>query len=295
MQTLIPTLALLLCHSITGTASVLMRYFVGVLDPVELAFTRYLLGGFFILPLFFIYRSSNLTKDLTIKSIALGVLFFGIFPFLFAESFVYTSAARGALVLATMPIWTMLIGKAIGHEKVNLLSLIAVLLALLGLFISLSDKLFLSMHETVTFKGELIMLLTAICGAVYAVFSKPVLKQIPATTMSPIAMLAGCFFLMPFALSNNIDAHIIALTKTQLWLLVYIGIVTGGIAFFLFNWVLTRTTATFNTLFVTLNPIVAIFLGYLFLGEAIQPNFIVGVIVVFSGLGLAVYSQRKPD
>jgi drug/metabolite transporter (DMT)-like permease len=294
MQIFIPTLALLICHSITGTASVLMRYFVGILDPVEIAFMRYLFGGFFVLPLFFIFRSSNLTKNLLFKSMALGVLFFGIFPFLFAEAFIYTSAARGALVLATMPIWTMIIGKTIGNEKVSLLSLIAALLVLFGLFVSLSDKLFLTTDEAVTFKGELIMLLAAICGAIYATFSKPVLQQIPSTTMSPIAMLAGCFFLMPFAVSNNVNEHVIALTSTQLWLLVYIGIVTGGIAFFLFNWVLTRTTATFNTLFVTLNPIVAIFLGYLFLGEAINTNFIVGVLIVFSGLALAVYSQRKP-
>lgn len=293
MQILIPTLVLILCHSITGTASVLMRYFVGILDPIDIAFMRYLLGGFFVLPLFFIFRSSNLTRSLLFKSIALGVLFFGIFPVLFAEAFIYTSAARGALVLATMPIWTMLIGKAIGHEKVSVLSLIAVLLALLGLFVSLSDKLFLAMHETVTFKGEFIMLLASLSGAIYAVFSKPVLKQISASTMSPVAMLAGCFFLMPFAMSNNVNEHIIALANTQLWLVVYIGIVTGGIAFFLLNWVLTRTTATFNTLFVTLNPIVAIFLGYLLLGEAIQVNFIIGVLIVFSGLGLAVYSQRK--
>ena len=295
MQGLIPVFSLLLCHMITGTASVLMRYFVGILDPVELAFMRYLLGGFFILPLFFIYKTSNLTKSLLIKSIFLGILFFGIFPFLFAEAFVYTSAARGSLVLATMPIWSMIIGKAIGHEKVSVVSFIAVLLTLFGLFISLSDKLFLNVHDEVTFKGELIMLLAAICGAVYAVFSKPVLKQIPASVMSPIAMLSGCFFLMPFAVSNNIDAHIAALSSTQLYLVIYIGIVTGGIAFFLFNWVLTRTTATFNTMFVTLNPIVAIFLGYLFLGEMIQMNFIIGVLIVFSGLGLAVYSQRKPS
>ncbi len=293
MQILISTLAILLCHSITGTASVLMRYFVGILDPVELAFMRYLLGGFFILPLFFIFRSSNLTKSLLFKSIALGILFFGIFPFLFAEAFVYTSAARGALVLATMPIWTMLIGKALGHEKVNWLSLLAVILALIGLFVALSDKLFLTTNEAVSFKGELIMLLAAICAAVYAIFSKPVLKEIPASTMSPIAMLAGCFTLMPFAIGNNVSDHVLVLSDTNLYLLIYIGVVTGGIAFYLFNWVLTKTTATFNTMFVTLNPIVAIFLGYLFLGEAIQINFIIGVLIVFSGLGFAVYSQRE--
>lgn len=293
MQLWLPTLVLFLCHTITGTASVLMRYFVNILDPVEIAFLRYLIGGLFVLPLFFIYRNPNLTRSLFFKSMALGTLFFGLFPFLFAEAFVYTNAARGSLVLATMPIWTMLIAKTIGHEKVNLLSLFAIFLTLLGLFVSLSDKLFMPTDNTVTFKGEWIMLLAALCGAVYAIFARTVLKQIPATTMTPIAMLAGCIVLLPFNVSNGIDEHIMSLSNMQLGLVVYIGVVTGGIAFFLFNWVLTRTTATFNTMFVTLNPIVAITLGYLFLGEMIQINFIVGVLIVFSGLGLAVYSQQK--
>ncbi len=293
MQPWLPTLALLLCHTITGTASVLMRYFVNILDPVEIAFIRYLIGGLFVLPLFFIYKSRNLTRSLFFKSLGLGILFFGLFPYLFAEAFVYTNAARGALVLATMPIWTMLIAKAIGHEKVNILSLIAIVLTLLGLFVSLSDKLFMQTETNVTFKGEFIMLFAAFCGAVYAVFARPVLRQIPATTLSPIAMLAGCVVLFPFNFANGLDEHMLTLSNTQLGLVLYIGIVTGGIAFSLFNWVLTRTTATFNTMFVTLNPIVAIFLGYLFLGEIIKVNFIIGVLIVFSGLGLAVYTQRK--
>lgn len=269
-----------------------MRYFVDILDPVDIAFMRYFLGGLFILPLFFIFKSKNLTRSLCLKTIALGVLFFAIFPVLFAQAFVYTSAARGSLVLATMPIWAMLIAKSIGHEKINMLSLIAIALTLLGLFISLSDKLFIAVNETVSYKGELIMLSAAIIGAIYAVFAVPILKQIPASTMTPIAMLAGCAVLFPFSVANDIDAHLLALTPMQTGLVIYIGIVTGGIAFFLFTWVLTITTATFNTMFVTLNPIVAIFLGYLFLNESINTNFIIGVLIVFSGLGLAVYSQK---
>lgn len=288
-------LALLMCHSITGTASVLMRYFVNVIDPVEIAFIRYLLGGLCVLPLFFLFRSPNLTRDLCYKSAALGILFFGLFPYLFAQAFVYTSAARGSLVLATMPIWTMLIAKAIGHETINLLSLTAMVLAILGLFIALSDKLFMPVNEAVSFKGELIMLCAALCGAIYATFARPVLKQIPATTMTPIAMLAGCVALLPFTFASGIDEHVLALSSMQVGLVIYVGIVTGGVAFFIFNWVLTRTTATFNTMFVTLNPIVAIFLAYLFLGEAINVNFMIGVLVVFSGLGIAVYSQRKEN
>jgi drug/metabolite transporter (DMT)-like permease len=87
------------------------------------------------------------------------------------------------------------------------------------------------------------------------------------------------------------DVHVMALSFLQLGLMVYLGIVAGGIAFFLLNWALNKSTATYTTLFVTLNPITAILPGDLFLGEVITANFIVGVLIVFTGLGLAMRSQ----
>ncbi|MFT5394905.1 MAG: drug/metabolite transporter (DMT)-like permease [Gammaproteobacteria bacterium] len=288
-----PTLAIMCCHILTGTASVTTRYLVTVLDPVEIAFMRYLLGGFAMLPLFFLFRTSRLTKILLLKIVALGALFFALFPFMFSWGFVHTSAARGSLVLATMPIWAMLISKAIGHESINKSSLIAIGLTLLGLTVALSDELMLISGEGVLFKGEIIMLFTAIIGGIYATFARQVLQEVPASTMTPLAMLAGCLCLLPFSVANGIDEHVMALTMTQIGLMVYLGIFAGGLAFFLLNWVLNKSTATFTTIFVTLNPITAIILGYLFLGEAIELNFIIGVVIVFIGLGFAMRSQSR--
>jgi len=293
MRFWLPTLAIMCCHILTGTASVTTRYLVSVLDPVEIAFMRYLFGGFAMLPLFFLFRTSRLTKILLLKIAALGALFFALFPFMFSWGFVHTSAARGSLVLATMPIWTMLISKAIGHESINKSSLIAIGLTLLGLTVALSDKLMMVSGQDVLFKGEFIMLLTAIIGGIYATFARQVLQEVPASTMTPLAMLAGCLCLLPFIIANGIDDHVMALTPAQMGLMVYLGIVAGGLAFFLLNWVLNKSTATFTTIFVALNPITAIILGYLFLGEVIKLNFIIGVVIVFIGLGFAMRSQAR--
>ena len=291
MKAIQATLAIFCCHILTGTASVSTRYLVSVLDPLEIACLRYFFGGLAMLPLFFLFRSRNLNKVLLFKIAGLGILFFALFPFLFSWSFVYTTASRGSLVIATMPIWAMLISKTIGHERISGLSLIAMGVTLSGLTIALSDKLFTSSGQTVLFKGELIMLLTALTGAVYAILSRHVLREVPASTMTPLAMLAGCLSLLPFTISQGINVHVMALSSLQFWLMVYLGIVGGGLAFFLFNWALTKSTATYTTLFVALNPITAIFLGSIFLDEIITANFIVGVLVVFFGLGLAMKSK----
>lgn len=281
------------CHTLTGTASVITRYLVTVLDPIEIAFMRYFFGGLAMLPLFFIFRTSKLTKILLLKTAGLGALFFALFPFLFSWAFVHTTAARGALVLATMPIWAMLISKVLGHEGINKFSLIAILFTFVGLAVALSDKLMMVSEHNVLFKGEAIMLCTAIVGAVYATFARKVLQEIPASTMTPVAMLSGCLCLLPFSLANGIDEHVVLLSPLQMGLMVYLGVIAGGLAFFLLNWVLNQSTATFASLFVTLNPITAIILGYLFLAEEIKLNFILGVVIVFIGLGFGVKSRSS--
>tara|TARA_R110002072_G_scaffold6364_7_gene37599 strand:- start:10290 stop:11198 length:909 start_codon:yes stop_codon:yes gene_type:complete len=293
MKLWVPTLAIMLCHILTGTASVATRYLVTVLDPVEVAFMRYLLGGFSMLPLFFLFRTSRLTKILSLKIAGLGALFFALFPFMFSWGFVYTSAARGSLVLATMPIWAMLISKAIGHESINKNSLIAIGLSLLGLTVALSDKLMMISGEEIIFKGEVIMLLTAIIGGIYATFARQVLKEVPASMFTPLAMLSGCLCLLPFSVANGIGDHVVALTTVEKGLMLYLGVIAGGLAFFLLNWVLNKSTATFTTIFVTLNPITAIILGYLFLGEVIELNFVIGVVIVFIGLGFVMRSHPR--
>ncbi len=286
-----PILAILCCHILTGTASVTTRYLVESLTPAEVACLRYLLGGAVLLPGLFVFRSKKLNALLVIKIVGLGMLFFGLFPFLFSWSFVHTTAARGSLVLATMPIWAMIINHLIGHEKINALLLLAVAVTLLGLTLTLADKLFVTSDTVVSFKGELIMMAAAIVGAIYAIFSRGVLRQATVSTMTPMAMLSGCLCLLPFNIAYGIDDHIMVLSPLQIGLVVYLGVVTGGVAFFLFNWALNKSTASFTTLFVALNPITAIFLGYIFLNETIHTNFIVGVAVVFTGLCLAVKSQ----
>lgn len=293
MQVMQITLAMLFCHFLTGTASVTTRYLVNVLDPVEIACLRYLLGGLILLPLFFIYRNYRLDRQLLVRIAGLGVLFFALFPFLFSWAFVYTSAARGSLVLATMPVWTLLIGKLAGHERITSLNLIAIVLTLLGLTVALADKLSAGADYTTLFTGELIMFATAWVGAIYAILSRHVLKQVSSATFTPLAMFSGCLCLFPFAIDAGVIQHLQVLTPLQLLLMIYLGVVAGGIAFFLFNWSLHRSSATFTTLFVPLNPITAIFLGNLLLGETIAANFIVGVLIVFTGLGFAVRSRYR--
>ncbi len=287
------TAAIILAHILTGTASVSTRYLVAFLEPVEIAFLRYLLGSALIAIAFLCLPRSRITEPFLLKSVLLGIWFFALFPFLFSMAFDYTTAARGALVIATMPIWTMLISHFLKHEKITALLASAIFLSLLGLTIALLDRLLAAGDSIIAIKGEIIMLLCAMVGGSYSVMAKQQLKTIPPLTYTPLMMVSGCMTLSIWAADTQLVHSLQNFSQQQLLVLLYLGTFAGGVAFFLFNWVLHRTSATYTTLFVSLNPLTAIFLGWLLLGEQMTPKFLLGSVIVFVGLYLGYRSQTQ--
>jgi len=126
------------CHVLTGSASVAMRYLAGSMEPIDIAFMRYLAGGLIVLPLAFINRCRWPGWNITTHVALLGLVFFAIFPWLVAIAFNYTTAARGALVLSTMPLWSMLLGYYLKHEHLSARRSLGVFLAVAGVAVTLN-------------------------------------------------------------------------------------------------------------------------------------------------------------
>ena len=279
--------AIVVAHIFTGIASVANRYLVNYLDATEVAFLRYVFGAIFVLFIFLFQKPEKAQRPYIFNSILLGILFFGLFPYLFAESFKLVSAAEGALILATMPIWAMIIGHLSGRETIKLHLFISIILTVLGLFIALSDKLLGTGFDMGDLRGEITMIIAAIIGAIYSIQARTVFENVPASRHTLIGMVAGFIALMPFAIHDNMLNDLTQI-DLRLWVIIILfGCFTGGLAFYLFNWVIKRTTATFATLFVPLNPLVAMILGWLLLNESLSMMFIVGAFLVITGLFIA--------
>lgn len=288
------TLVIVISHALTGTASVATRYLVEYLQPVEVAFLRYLIGGVFTASICLIIRNTQATqRPFIIKSLLLGVLFFALFPFLFSLAFKYTTAARGALVLATMPMWAMLIGHVTKHEPMTPRLTAGVIVTLAGLAFALMDKLVQPAAGPLTFMGEIIMLLTALTGAVYSVLAKSTLADVSAFRYTPVMMIAGCAALAPWAADVSLIQALSGFSVARLAIILYLGCIAGGLAFLMMNWVLGHASATFTTLFVPLNPLTAMFLAWPLLNEPLTLNFIIGALVVFTGLYIGQSTLKR--
>lgn len=164
---------------------------------------------------------------------------------------------------------------------------------LIGMAVSLLGAVIIgigtSNHGSVPISGVLLTLLAAVVYAVGVVAQKPVLRRLPALQVTLVAVLVGALVCLPFlpALIRELGQ---AGLGTTLWL-VYLGVFPTAIAFTTWAYALARTSAGKLGSTTYLVPPLAIFLGWVFLGEAPVLLAYLGGAICLIGVALA---RRKP-
>lgn len=271
--------------SLLGGASVVAtRFAIGATDPLMLALLRYGIGVLCLLPLVVAQRRAAVAAEDRWPIIGLGVLFFAVFPVLFNASLALTTAARGSLALSTLPLLTMTLAALWRAEALTGGKIAGVLLALGGVALALSSGLEVADGA---WRGDLLMIVTAGCGAVYNVLAGPYLRRYPALAVTAWAMLAGTIALAPATLGAGSLAAPPIFTPAQWGAVAFLGIIGGALTFLLWSWGLEHTTPTRVAITVTLNPVAALALGIPVLDEAVTGELVLGLLAVIGGIVLA--------
>ena len=99
-------LAAIVSSAIGGVAGGATRFVIHATDPVTLGVFRFGTGFLILLPIALAVKSRWPRGRDWIAVALLGILFFFAFSVLFNLAYSYTTAARGALTLSTMPLTT---------------------------------------------------------------------------------------------------------------------------------------------------------------------------------------------
>jgi drug/metabolite transporter (DMT)-like permease len=286
-------LAAVLSSALGGTSIGTTRYLVNAIDPLAIGSFRFGIGFLLLLPLVLIQGRGWPSRRDWPAVIGLGLLFFAAFPILFNASLVFTTAARGALALSTLPLLTMAVGAALGSEQLTLRKTTGVLVTITGVAMALLSGL--STAPEGAWRGDLLMVAAALCMALYSIWSKPFIRRsgpIPFTTM---AMAAGAACLILASLARGSFAPVAAFGAPQWFGVVYLGAFGAALTFYLWAFALERTTPTRVAISVTVNPIAASLVGATLLGEPLRWNLAVGIVTVFVGIWIATTQSRPGE
>lgn len=282
--------AAVLSSGLGGTSVAATRYLAGVLDPLAIGAFRFGIGLVLLLPVALLRsRRWPAPRDWP-GAAALGLLFFGLFPILFNASLTYTTAARGALALSTLPLLTMLAGAILRVEAPTVRKSAGVLLAMAGVLLALFAGL--SGAPAGAWRGDLLMVAAALCMALYNVWSKPFIARSGALSFTAMGMSVGAACLIVLSwLRGSFDA--VADFGAAQWLAVaYLGLFGSALTFFLWAFALGRTTPTRVAISVTVNPVAAAIVGAILLGEPIRWSLVAGLVTVFLGIWIATTTSQ---
>jgi len=280
-----------------GASVVATRYVVGQTDPVTLAFLRYAIATLCLAPVLHAAMAAAMPRRDLLSIAALGVLFFGIFPWSFSAALVHLPSSRVATIIATTPLVTLLVSHLRGVERITLPMVIGQLAALAGLYLALGVIVAPSSRGSVgadgtPWLGVVLTLCAVLCGALYNVFSRPFLKRYKPLHVSALSMAAGTASLAPLAATRGAFTSVPPFTDTAWAALVFLGTFGGALGFALWIWALQRSTPSRVAVFLAINPVTATLLGALLLGESVTWRFVVGLACVIAGITLA--NRRAP-
>jgi drug/metabolite transporter (DMT)-like permease len=272
-----------------GATIVATRFVIGQTDPISLALMRYAIGALCLVPFAIaVRRVPWQSRDLGPIAI-LGIVQFAVVVVLLNYAVQTISAGRAALIFATFPLLTLLFAAALRHERLTIAKGGGVVLTILGVALTLSDKT-ASMYDG--WQGDAAAILSAACGAACSVLYRPYLRKYDPLPVGALAMLASVAFLALLAAPGGFFVEAPALTVSAWVAVIFIGL-SSGLGYWLWLWALSHTAATRVTVFLALGPVTALALGAAFLGETVSSLALAGVLCVVCGLWLA-YRPETP-
>ena len=213
-----------------------------------------------------------------------GAALCGNWTFLF-EAYRYTSIATATLCYYMAPIIVILVSPIFLKEKLTARKILCVLTALAGMvLVSGIGQEGGSANMTGVFFG----LCAACCYACIVIFNKKI-KPMAAYDKTIVQLGLGALLLMPYVLlTENVTA--LDASPFSLAMFLVVGVVHTGFAYVFYFGSMQSLKAQTIALFSYLDPIFAILLSAVVLGEPLGMTSIIGAVLV---LGSTLVSELK--
>jgi len=273
-----------------GFNQVLIKVSTEGYSPIFLTFARSALAALVVFAWCHLRGIRLFEKDGTlISGTIVGLLFGAEFALIFI-GLDFTTAARGTLMINTMPFWVLLGAHFFLGERITPIRLAGVALAFAGVALVFSDEL--SLPDASALTGDLICLAAGMLwGATTIVIKatrlatarpeKTLLYQLVVSSIMviPLIPLGGPILRDPGLLS----------TGSLLFQAVFIVAFT----YLLWFWLVRRYPASGLTSFTFLSPVHGVILGGLLLNEPLSVNIFIALGLIAAGLLLVNRPARR--
>ena len=218
---------------------------------------------------------------------ALGVLGHCVYQVLFISGIARTRAGTAALVVAASPAAVALVARMFGHDKLTGKATIGLALSIGGVFLVLGGTI--NADGAGHLVGDLMILGAVVCWAFYTNWLVALTQRVDAVQVAAWTLVGGVIPLTAIATPQLLRVDWGAITPLTWASVFYSGVLAMVVAYLLWYRGVHRIGPTRTSMFGNLQPIVAVVVAWVALGEV--PTFFqgAGAATVLGGL----YLSRK--
>lgn len=284
-------LYLALAAIIWGGMYVVSKVVLAVISPLELVWLRYIVA---LISLTIMSAVTRQSWHIQRKHIPL-ILTIGVIGYVISiwSQFVGTklsSAQMGAMITSATPAFMVIFARVILKEKVTFRKGLSIILATIGVLciVGIGDL------GKANQLGGIILGIAALSWALMSVLIKQVPGNYSQLVVTTYAIFIATVILTPFVVPQiNRDLINTLMQPAVFSGVLYLGIVSTAVAFFLWNKGLQMVDTARGGLYFFFQPIAGTLLGWFFLGERVGMTFLIGSILILSGVLLVVKADKS--
>lgn len=251
-----------------------------------------------ILGLIFLIAISIITKRKTnfkiVKTNLLKLLISGAFMgfnwILLFEAYNYTTIATATLCYYLAPIFVLLFSGLVTSEKLTAKKIICILLSLIGMIL-ISNIFEVGFSNLSELKGVIFGTCAAILYSCVILINKTI-KQISGTDRTMIQLFVSVIVLLPYCLLTK-SLENIHFSSSSIIIILIIGFFHTGFAYKLYFSSVAKLKASSIAIYSYIDPVVAVAVSAIVLGEKINIFTIIGAILILGSTFISEFNFIK--
>ena len=283
-------------YLVWGSTYLAVKYAIATLPPLLMAGTRFVLAG---LVMSAIGRASAEYEKLTSAqwrtSFVVGALLLvgGNGGVVLAERYIPSSLA--ALLVAVEPFWIVLLSWLwLRQPRPSGKVLLGLLLGFGGVYLLVGEQLGVGSGQAQLWSAGAVIG-AAFCWAAGSLYGLRAPSPRSAVLAAGMQMLAGgALLLLLGTLTGEWHGFRLGQVSRASWLgFGYLVVFGSLVAFTAYSWLMKNAPAARVATYAYVNPVVAVLLGWVLLGEALTSQMLVGAVVIIGSVVLITTPTQK--
>jgi drug/metabolite transporter (DMT)-like permease len=200
-----------------------------------------------------------------------------------------------ALLIATVPLWVVLLRATLGNERVPSSTLLGVAVGFVGVALLVLPA---ERPEGAPLGWSLLVVAAAVLWASgsFAASRLDSPRDLLIATAWQMLIGGGAMVVVGLALGEGGDSDLAEISLDSAAAFVFLVFIGSIAAFTAYNWLLRNVALSTVATYAFVNPVIAVFLGWAILSEEITPYVVAGTAVIVASVAFVVLSpaERAP-